>query len=220
MSIFSRLKLNTTKKGDEFEARVYKVVEDELKSERLAIIPSNAQLFAKKAYYSRDRNANIIVDLAIEVRLSGQEDYSILWVWECKNYAKKVPIDDLEEFHAKIQQIAGNNVKAIFITNAAFSESGLNYAKAKGIGIARLMPENQVQWIVMSRPWLTAEQIRADWRNRFLRALSTALTTPEFHSYNCNFYGVINDESYGNLGSFIKAIINSEETEESDTKKE
>ncbi|HSK73384.1 MAG TPA: restriction endonuclease [Pyrinomonadaceae bacterium] len=218
MKFFSRKKINTTKKGNDFEARVYKVIETELKTGKLGLIPECAQLFAKKPYYSRDRNANIVVDLSIEVTIPGKDTYSFLWVLECKDYAGKIPIDDLEEFHAKVQQIAGDNVKATFVTNAAFSKSGLNYAKANGIGLIRLLPENQVEWFVMWRSELTAEQIWKEEYDRLLQEIEPALTLTEFCTHNRFFHGYIDNKAYLNFNSFIEDIIHSEMAKNSDLK--
>ena len=57
-------------------------------------------------------------------------------------------MDELEEFHAKLSQIGGDNTKGTVITSkGAFQAGAVRYAKAKGIGLARLLPGEQVDWI-------------------------------------------------------------------------
>jgi chromosome segregation ATPase len=56
-------------------------------------------------------------------------------------------LNDIEEFHSKIQQIAGDNVKAIFVTSA-LQRSALNHAKSKKIGVIKYLPDNQVKLLL------------------------------------------------------------------------
>jgi hypothetical protein len=42
-----------------------------------------------------------------------------VWVFECKDYTGRVPVDDGEEFHAKLQQSGEDNTKGTFVTTAA-----------------------------------------------------------------------------------------------------
>jgi hypothetical protein len=202
--------VNTTKKGDAFENKAYEAIKLELSEKRLGIMPECAKLFTKKAYYSRDRDANIIVDLSIEVTLPGADTYSFLWLWECKDYGKSVPVDDLEEFYAKIQQIAGVNVKGTLITNGTLQKSALNYAKAKGIGVARLLPHNQITWLILWQSDVKPEQLLASTKKHLSALAVAALTIPKFHSVNGEFYGSINDKAYNTLNLFIKETIMNE----------
>lgn len=67
-----------------------------------------------------------------------EKDYALLFVFECKNYKGAVSIDNIEEFSSKLSQIGGHNIKGIMVTTSRYSENGLNFARAKGIGLARL----------------------------------------------------------------------------------
>jgi hypothetical protein len=53
-------------KGQNFEDRVFHALQAELQHDRLGLSPRSARLFRKKHYYSRDRGADIRVDLSIE----------------------------------------------------------------------------------------------------------------------------------------------------------
>ena len=105
--------MSTVAKGDTFEQSVFDALSEELKGDRLGLSPSTAKLFRKKGYYSHDRKTDIIVDMSIEVWPPDADNYSILWVCECKDYGHPIPVDDVEEFKAKLDQIAGKNVKGV-----------------------------------------------------------------------------------------------------------
>lgn len=125
--------MNTTKKGDAFEARSYDIIQKALSSGELGIIANQSKLFRKKAYYSAIRKSNIIFDLAIEVWPPNADRYTLLYIIECKSYSKKVPVDDLHEFSDKIRQVAGLNAKGIFITDNGFQEGAYNIGDSLGI---------------------------------------------------------------------------------------
>ncbi len=126
--------MNTVKIGDTFEEKSYNLIVNAIKSEELGISEKFARVFRKQPYYSKDREKNIIFDLAIEIWPPNAERFSVLYVIECKSYSsKKVPVDDVEEFYSKIIQVAGVNVKGVFITDNSFQEGGLTFAKNKGM---------------------------------------------------------------------------------------
>jgi len=106
-------KLNTTQIGDEFEDKVFDIISAQLSDGELFLNGKLSKVFKKKSYYSKDREKYIITDVSIETTLPNADKFSILTVFECKNYGEKhaVPIDDIEEFSSKLSQIAGHNVK-------------------------------------------------------------------------------------------------------------
>ncbi len=142
--------MSTTARGDAFEQRVYDALSKELRDERLCASPRNAKILKKKAYHSRDRGAAIITDVSIEIFLPDRRRPSLVWIFECKDYSGAVPVDDIEEFHAKLQQIGEDNTKGTFVTSGALQRSALAYAKAKGIGVIRLLPDDQINIVMYS----------------------------------------------------------------------
>ena len=125
--------INTVAKGDAFEDVVYAHIYQLLDADNFIVPGKLSKIHRKKGYYSESRKGNIIVDISIETILPGANTYSILTIIECKDYESKVSIDNLEEFVSKIDQIAGKNTKGIFCTTSGFSETCINYAKAKGL---------------------------------------------------------------------------------------
>jgi len=149
--------MSSISKGDEFEARVFDALSEELRSERLIVAPKRAQIFRKKAYHSRDRQANITTDVSIEAYLPDRELPTLVWVFECKDYSGSVPVDDIEEFHAKLQQIGEDNTKGTFVTSGALQKGARTYAESKKIGVVRLLPSDQLITIL---EFLTAASLR------------------------------------------------------------
>lgn len=125
--------INTVAKGDAFEDVVFTHINQLLDADNFIVPGKLSKIHRKKGYYSESRKGNIIVDISIETSLPGANTYSILTVIECKDYESKVSIDNLEEFVSKIDQIAGKNTKGIFFTTSGFSETCINFAKAKGL---------------------------------------------------------------------------------------
>ncbi len=130
--------MNTTKKGDEFEDRSYDLINRTVSSGELGLISSHCKVFRKKGYYSERRKSEIKFDLTIEVWPPSAERYTLLYIIECKNYSHNVPVDDIEEFHNKIEQVSGVNVKGVFVTNIGFQKGAYNIADSIGMMLIQL----------------------------------------------------------------------------------
>ena len=128
--------INTVKIGDKFEKKALKIIHKAIKDGQLSINEAHAEVFEKKAYYSRDREKDIIFDLSIEIWPEKAKDYSLVYFIECKSgksKSTKVPIDDIEEFHEKVRQVSGLNCKAVMITDKSFGKTTFTYARNKGV---------------------------------------------------------------------------------------
>jgi hypothetical protein len=196
--------MNTVKKGDAFESDVYKYIEKELLNDRLFVSGRLSKLFSKKGYYSRDRDTNIITDISIETYLPNAENYSLLTIIECKDYNRTIPVDDIEEFYSKVQQIAGVNVKAIFCTTSALQASALKFAESKKIGVMRFLPQNQIDYVIHTMlSFSTEDSDELNW-NEF----NSAFLNQNHRSNGRNFYACDDKYIYGSLFSILKEFIN------------
>lgn len=130
--------MNTFLKGDTFEIKVFEVIKERLEKGELGFIPESCEIFHKKAYYSKDRMKDIIFDISIETKFPGATKYSYLTLIECKSYNHSVPVNDVEEFYAKVNQVADLNGKGIFVTDNVFQEGSFNFANSKGITLIQL----------------------------------------------------------------------------------
>jgi predicted helicase len=73
------------------------------------------------------------------LRVAGGADLLVLV--ECKHYKHRVPVDDVEEFHSKIDDIGAQ--KGILITTVGFQSGALKAAKGRRIALALLTKEPQ-----------------------------------------------------------------------------
>lgn len=139
--------MNTVKKGNAFEEKSYELIKNAINEDKLGISPKYSRVFRKKGYFSQLRGTDIIFDLSIEVWPPDAERFSILYLIECKDYStKKVPVDDIEEFLQKVQQIANHGyfIKAAFITNNSFQKGALNIANKCGLMLLEVNDDNKL----------------------------------------------------------------------------
>lgn len=139
--------MDTVKKGNAFEEQSYELIKNAITEDKLGISPKYSRVFRKKGYFSQLRGTDIIFDLSIEVWPPNAERFSILYLIECKDYStKKVPVDDIEEFLQKVQQIANHGyfIKAAFITNNSFQKGALNIASNCGLMLLEVNDDNKL----------------------------------------------------------------------------
>ena len=98
--------MDTTSKGNHFETQVYDALKKELANERLCVSPRASRIIAKPKYYSRDREKDITFDISIEIRSPSKMRPSLIWIFECKDESRPVSVDEVEEFHSKLEQIS------------------------------------------------------------------------------------------------------------------
>jgi hypothetical protein len=130
--------------GRELELIVKRALEVELRGGKLGIDPRAASVHWHKAYPSSAGRPPIVVDVALEIcREPGVSPY-LVWVWECKDYKRLVPVDDVEEFHGKLEQLGVRRTKGTIICRNGFQAGALTTAEHWGIGLARLLPDGSI----------------------------------------------------------------------------
>lgn len=173
--------------GKKLEETVYATLRTLLAKGELGVLPGCGKVFRGKGYDSREREAAIITDVSLELFVAGGDTPSILWIWECKDYQRPVPVGDVEEFHAKLSQIGSDNTKGTIITSrGAFQPGALKYAKAKGIGLARILPREQIRWISYQ---MSAEQYAVHAQRQAYKAL----TEPDCVADEMGFFSLSGD---------------------------
>jgi hypothetical protein len=125
--------MNTFRKGDLFEEKACEILSSAVKALRFGLDPDCCHIERKKGYYSKDRNSDIIFDISMEVIPPGADQVHILYLIEVKDYKGLVPVNDVEEFLSKIQQVAGLYVKGVLITTSNLQQGALNLVKAKNL---------------------------------------------------------------------------------------
>lgn len=170
-------------KGTAYEIEVAAALEAQLIQGTLGLDPALATVRRKPSYFSSDRKKDIVFDISIEVCRKGVSVPYLVWVWECKNYSHTVPVDDAEEFHAKLEQVGADRTKGTMITPIGIDKGTIEYARSKGIGLWRYIPQDSLVCLMEDRRGVTDDDI--------LNALTTAETTG-FRFYGF-FYGLTCD---------------------------
>jgi len=196
--------MDTTKKGDELEDKIYKLFRDDILNDRFWARKECCNIYQKKGYFSKDRQKNIIFDISIEISLPGETPYSSLVLIECKHYANKVPVGDVESFLMKAHQVSGGNIKAIIVSNNAFQEGAFNFSESKGIGLLRYYDRNSLEWVLKRSPSSTVSSSYAlnEWATAY-----KGIRTSKYESRYFDFYGYINNQYTNSLKLFIGSLV-------------
>jgi hypothetical protein len=173
--------LMTINTGQSLEHEIEDYLNLELKRGELGIDPKHAQVFRHKGYHSSLRGKPIIVDVSLELYRSGTAEPYFIWIWECKDYAKSVPVDDIEEFHGKLEQLGMHRIKGTIACRNGFQDGAIRVARGWGIGLVRLLPNGSII--------------------RLLGAVRTisidlalfGLTEPQTQKLESMFYGITSD---------------------------
>lgn len=200
--------MNSTAKGNAFEDSTYIALAKAIQDGSLGLIGSNCRLFKKKGYFSRDRDSEIVVDLSIELWLPDATSWSILWVCECKDYSDAIPVDDVEEFKAKLDQITGKNVKGLMAVTGALQRGALNYAQANGIGVVRVLPESQMRWVL----YQGAMSDSSSNPGPALAAYEQVITSPFFQAENQSFFESYDGRAHKAWSSLLRHAFHCEST--------
>ena len=195
--------MNSVQKGDQLEDKIFNYFKDLIDSDQFLAKKSNCKIFQKKGYYSKDREGNIIFDVSIEIFFPDSDKYSILILLECKNYNSAVPVNDIEEFFAKIEQVGAANTKAIIASTNSFQSGTINYAKSKGIGLLKYFDPTNVDW----------ELKRYSSQDSFINSYSSTesvkecLSNPNFRSKYFDLYMQSPSNHTNDLWVFIADLI-------------
>jgi hypothetical protein len=198
--------VSSTAIGDSLESKIFNLFESEIAAGRFFAKSECCKIFSKKGYYSKDRGKNIKFDVSIEVSLPGSKSYSLLILIECKNYNHPVPVDDAEEFFAKVQQISGANVKAVIASTNAFQQGTLNYCQSKGIGALRYFQDSDFKWVLRRSPSSIHSWSEINYNST---ELYRGFTSPQYLSRHFDFYCCYDSQYTYSLKTFLLAIASS-----------
>ncbi|MGE8448232.1 MAG: ImmA/IrrE family metallo-endopeptidase [Comamonas sp.] len=195
--------MNTTQKGDALEIAVFTLLKAQIDADRFFARKECCVISRRKAYFSEKRKASIVFDISIEISLPGATDYSVLVLIECKNYAKAVPVNDVEEFFAKIEQVGEANTKGIFISNNALQSSALNYCKSQGLGVARYFDGKDLKWELQR----TASASFAGKSVAYGIEAYAGLTLPDYRSSLFELYMQSPQGATNSLNTFFEDLV-------------
>lgn len=90
-------------------------------------------------YTGRVSKRQIKVDVSFNYTIA--QGANVLFIVECKCSTYAVPVDDVEEFHSKLDDIGAH--KGIIVTTVGFQKGAIKTAKGRGIALALLTTERQ-----------------------------------------------------------------------------
>lgn len=132
--------MNSTSKGNKLEDDFYQYLLDQQRPGELVFdtYPAeNCQIFKKKKYFCKDREADVEFDVVVEVYRRGGLEPHIYVVFECKNYKKNVPEKDVNDFSAKMGRIFGLGGKGILVVTSQLQSGADKVARSKNMGIVK-----------------------------------------------------------------------------------
>lgn len=194
---------STFAKGDSLERRIVELFSTEIDADRFWAKKECCKIFWKKGYFSRDRGTDIIFDVAIEVYLPGAKDYSCLVLIECKNYQHSVPVDDVEEFFTKVQQVAAAKGKAVVASTAAFQSGAREFAKSKGMGLVRYFGPEDFKWELKRSPSVSSQSTVSE----VAELISSALSADTFQSLAFDLYLQSPIRETNSLWNFLEDLM-------------
>ena len=182
--------------GIELENIVCSAIKKTIDDKKFIVEQPYVLIEQHKKYYSKDRNDYITTDISIEKylenpKINSDVTPSLIIIIECKDYKSSIPVDDVEEFYSKLQQI-GAHKGIIFTRHGSFQKSALTYAESKRIGLAKIIPE-ELTYLMHSISTIST-------KNKYIEAL----TDSKFMSNSGNFFcsdGIDDFDDY--LNSFI-----------------
>lgn len=137
--------------------------------------------------------------------MPGQRKYSLLILIECKNYGEPVPVGEIEEFHTKLQQVTGVNVKGIFASSNSFQEGTRNFARSKGYGLLRCFEGDEFRWDLPRSPSASLGFGLSD-----LIDIEKGLSNESFKSHIYDLYFEFGRLHSNSLWGFFCALIKSD----------
>lgn len=138
--------MTTVEKGDAFENKVFAMLKELIESGQLTIDRKNYRIFQKKGFYSKAQESDIIFDISIEVYMPNADEYSLLWLIECKDQSSPIPVSKVRNFSEQVREVGGH--KAVFITTNKYQSGGIKIAKSHGMGLIILNESNSFDWVV------------------------------------------------------------------------
>lgn len=112
------------------KAKVYERIVRSLLLSKLTDGPTaNLSSFQSKRYLGKSGQSHEI-DVSFEVELAGVK---LLVVVECKDYGRKVGVDDVMTFNYRIRDIGAH--KGLLVTTRGFQAGAVTIARAEGIGL-------------------------------------------------------------------------------------
>lgn len=101
--------------------------------QQVIVVLTGVEVHHKRIYVGRVSRREIEVDVSFETSIAGAR---LLCLVECKCYSRSVSVDEVEEFHSKLDDIGAH--KGIMVTTVGFQDGAVKVAEGRGIALALL----------------------------------------------------------------------------------
>ena len=136
--------------------------------------------FSRKKYFSSDRESEINFENVLELFARGVNTSTgqplLVTIFECKSYSHRVDVSEVEEFDSKLGQLKGFRAKGFMETTKGYKSGAISFAKSRGIGLIRFVPDNQIEILLYHMTPLHLEEIK----NGFAKRANRGLTDPHY----------------------------------------
>lgn len=120
--------------GNEFEDSSLEIIKNALEKGSLGLPKDQVKICTKKKYPCRNPElGEVEFDITIEVWPPNAKSYVQIYVFECKNYNKNLPKDQIQKFTSDLIEVFGFNVKAVIVSANKLGSGAMAFAKSKRI---------------------------------------------------------------------------------------
>lgn len=198
----------STAKGNQLEDLVFSLVPDWIKEGDIPV-SQKYELYRRKSYHSKLRQGPINFENVVELISAKNSDPLpqpfLVIIFECKNLTRPVDVQEVEEFSSKLDGVLGFRTKGFIVSRVGFSKMALSRARNAGIGLIRIMPDEQVQLLTH---FMTAELLER-LNREFPKRAASGLTQPDYISEAETLFGEVDGYVFDRAGAMIKHAVES-----------
>lgn len=143
--------MSASEKGNKFADKIFDRVAELAQAGGLPYSPSMCKPRREHGYPSYRRGGLIKLDVTIEVWPQNSDRWAFLWAFECKDHADRIGVEYLETFYSRLNDVAPCNNKGIMVSTSAFTREALTYAERTGMGLIRILPDDQVDYVMYGK---------------------------------------------------------------------
>lgn len=194
------------------EKEVYALVQSLMDKGKLPFRKEVCKLRRNAQYFSPQRNSVVNFENVLEVYMDEdckkRNDQPVIVVFfECKDYGRPVEVGKVDELVGRLNHSFGFAKKAFLVTRNSFSSGALSTAKSHGIGLLRILPQEQIEFESIAYCFNSMEDYINFQREKFIDAAKTALKEENFTSYGPSCFGAIGDQVLSSLEDMMNSTF-------------
>lgn len=194
----------TRNDGTELEELMFRELGELLEGDKLPYRKEIVVLCRRKTYHSRDREDGVTFENVLEVfdpENVGQPEAqpTHVVVFECKDHGRCIGVEVIESVVGKMSSSFGFALKFHVVTRKGFTKRAVNVAKANGVGLIKIMPDDKVHRVMYRMTFEVMDGLRNGFPSRARRALVDV----DYESEWEDFYGCLAGETFESLEGLL-----------------